>query len=215
MTFRYYPSATMRRVFAEYENRQGTEDEDKNDPAFVLYDIIEAYLTKTMRMVERFSKDLKLLEKELFSSRTHETIRALMVKKRNIITLKHMMKPQISVLRQTENIMKGRFSEEVEYYFENLEDKLDKIFSEIQIIEENVESMEDTMKSIFDLDTNVTIKYLTIFSAFMLPLTLVTSFFGMNVESGHFDNWIIAGTIIVTTIFFTILMYFFFFKKGK
>lgn len=71
----------------------------------------------------------------------------------------------------------------MENYFENLEDKLDKIFSEIQIIEENIESMEDTLKSIFDLDTNTTIKYLTIFSAFMLPLTLVTSFFGMNTET--------------------------------
>lgn len=71
----------------------------------------------------------------------------------------------------------------MENYFENLEDRLDKIFSEIQIIEENMDSMEDTMKSIFELDTNITIKYLTIFSAFMLPLTLATSFFGMNIES--------------------------------
>ena len=70
----------------------------------------------------------------------------------------------------------------MENYFENLEDRLDKIFSEIQIIEENMDSMEDTMKSIFDLDTNITIKYFTIFSAFMLPLTLATSFFGMNIE---------------------------------
>ena len=70
----------------------------------------------------------------------------------------------------------------MENYFENLEDRLDKIFSEIQIIEENMDSMEDTMTSIFELDTNITIKYLTIFSAFMLPLTLATSFFGMNIE---------------------------------
>lgn len=96
----------MRKVFAEYENRQGTADEERNDPAFILYDIIEAYLTKTMRMLERFSRDLKALEKGIFSSQSSSTIRALMVKKRNIITLKHMMKPQIPVLRQTENYMK-------------------------------------------------------------------------------------------------------------
>lgn len=43
--------------------------------------------------------------------------------------------------------------------------------------------MEDTLKSIFDLETNTTMKYLTIFSAVMMPLTLVTSFFGMNNEA--------------------------------
>lgn len=79
--------------------------------------------------------------------------------------------------------MKERFSDEVELYFENLEDKLDKIFSEIQLLQENIDSIEDTLKSVFELETNSTIKYLTVFSAFMLPLTLVTSFFGMNVEA--------------------------------
>jgi magnesium transporter len=106
-----------------------------------------------------------------------------MTKKRNIITLKHMMKPQISVLKIVELRMKERFSDEVELYFENLEDKLDKIFSEIQLLQENIDSIEDTLKSVFELETNTTIKYLTVFSAFMLPLTLVTSFFGMNVEA--------------------------------
>jgi len=103
----------------------------------------------------------------------------------------------------------------MENYFENLEDRLDKIFSEIQIIEENMDSMEDTMKSIFELDTNITIKYLTIFSAFMLPLTLATSFFGMNIEEGNFNNTLIWGTLIATTLTSLSLMYFFFVKKDR
>jgi magnesium transporter len=135
-----------------------------------------------MRMLERFSRDLKALERELFNARGTDTIRNLMIRKRNIITLKHMMKPQIAVLRMMEIRMKERFTDEVEFYFENLEDKIDKIFSEIQLLQENIDSMEDALKSIFELETNTTIKYLTVFSAFMLPLTLATSFFGMNIE---------------------------------
>lgn len=215
ITFRYYPSTTMRNIYAQYENRRGTEKDSDNDPAFLLYDIIEGFLGKTMKMLERFSKDLKSLETELFSTRSQDIIRSLMVKKRNIITLKHMMKPQISVLRQTEAYMKGRFAEEVEDYFESLEDKLDKIFSEIQLIEENIESMEDTLKSIFDLDTNITMKYLTIFSAFMLPLTLATSFFGMNIEQGNFNNILIIIALVFTLVFTSGLMYIFFVKKNK
>jgi len=94
-----------------------------------------------------------------------------------------MMKPQIAVLKMIELRIKERFSEDVEIYFENLEDKMDKIFSEIQLLQENIDSIEDTLKSVFELETNTTIKYLTIFSAFILPITLVTSFFGMNVEA--------------------------------
>lgn len=207
LSFRYYQSKTMKRVYEGYETR--LEKWEKMTPAFLLYDIIEHYLDKTMKMLERFGKDLKLLERELFTARGPDLIKAIMTRKRNIITLKHMMKPQIGVLKMVEIRMKERFSEEVELYFENLEDKLDKIFSEIQLLQENIDSMEDTLKSVFELETNTTIKYLTVFSAFMLPLTVVTGVFGMNVESGHFNNRLIGFSIAGVILFLlTVLLLF-------
>ncbi len=203
ITFRYYQSSTMRRLFEKYET--DTKNWKQESPAILLYAIIEAYLDKTMKMLEWFAKDLKALERELFSARGNETIRNIMTKKRNIITLKHMMKPQILVLRMIENQMKARFSDEVELYFENLEDKLDKIFSETQLLQENIDSMEDTLKSIFELESNTTIKYLTTFSAFMLPLTLLTGIFGMNILAWHFDTFLIIGSFMGMTLFMLLL----------
>ncbi|MBS9784248.1 hypothetical protein KGV55_02770 [Candidatus Gracilibacteria bacterium] len=199
ITFRYYRSYTLQKVQNKYIQR---DKENKTiSPAFILYDIIENFLDKTTKMLKFFSMDIKKLEKQVFSTRNTKTIHEIMIKKRNIITLKHMMQPQISVLKLIEFHMKRRFSNEVELYFENLEDKLDKIFLEIQIIEENLDSLEDALKSIFDLETNITMKYLTIFSAFMLPLTLATSFFGMNTKNGHFSDVAIWGTLIFVSIF--------------
>lgn len=203
ISFRYYQSSTMRRLYERYEI--DIKNGITKSPAILLYAIIEAYLDKTMKMLERFARDLKTLERELFSTRGTETIRNIMTKKRNIITLKHMMKPQILVLRRIESEMKARFSDEVELYFENLEDKLDKIFSEIQLLQENIDSMEDTLKSIFELETNTAVRYLTTFSAFMLPLTLLTGIFGMNVIEWHFNTLLITGSFIGVTLFMIIL----------
>ena len=203
ISFRYYQSSTMRRVYDRYET--DVKNGLKESPALILYSIIEAYLDKTMKMLERFARDLKALERELFSARGTDTIRNIMTKKRNIITLKHMMKPQILVLRMIESQMKNRFSEEVELYFENLEDKMNKIFSEIELLQENIDSMEDTLKSIFELESNTTIKYLTTFSAFMLPLTLLTGFFGMNIASLPFSDHLVYGAIAMTLIGLVIL----------
>jgi magnesium transporter len=211
ITFRYYQSSTMRRIYERYEKR--IKEKENMSAAFLLYEIIEWYLDKTMRMLERFSRDLKALERELFNARGTDTIRNLMIRKRNIITLKHMMKPQIAVLRMMEIRMKERFTDEVEFYFENLEDKIDKIFSEIQLLQENIDSMEDALKSIFELETNTTIKYLTVFSAFMLPLTLATSFFGMNIEQWHFNNLLIWITLGAISILFAWITYIFIKKK--
>jgi magnesium transporter len=65
----------------------------------------------------------------------------------------------------------------MEVYFEDLEDKLDKIVSDIEILSEHIDSVEDAFKTMIDIKTNFVIKVLTLFSAFMLPLTLITSFY--------------------------------------
>jgi Mg2+ and Co2+ transporter CorA len=47
----------------------------------------------------------------------------------------------------------------------------------------------------------------------MLPLTLATSFFGMNVETWHFSNEIIWVTLLLVTLIFVWLAYIFLKKK--
>jgi magnesium transporter len=151
-------------------------------------------------MLEKFGKDLRIIERELFESSGTSLIADIMVRKRNIITLKHMMKPQIAVLKHLQSRVDTLFGIENKVYFEDLEDKIDKIYSEIELLQENIDSMEDTLKSVFELKTNTTIKYLTIFSEFMLPLTLITSFFGMNMQAGHFQDIWVIGTIVATIL---------------
>jgi len=65
----------------------------------------------------------------------------------------------------------------MEVYFEDLEDKLDQIVNELTLLQEYIDSIEDAFKSMVDIKTNFVIKILTVFSAFMLPLTLITSFY--------------------------------------
>lgn len=168
---------------------------------YILYDLIDAMLDKVFRALEKFGKDIRNMEHKLFTQSGDALIYDIMIKKRNIITLKHMIGPQLQVLKMLELRTNALFKDETELYFENLEDKAQKIYSEILLLQENIDSMEDTLKSLFDLQTNNSIKYLTIFSAFMLPLTFVTGFFGMNIESVPFGNhWVygtVAGTIIL------------------
>lgn len=211
LTFRYFETTTVKKLkdkYADWDTKQPFPNS-----GFLLYELIENLLEHVMRMLERFHKDLKQIEKSLFVATGPELIREIMTKKRNIITLKHMISPQISVMKLMRIRMANMFGEEVETYFENLEDRLDKIYSETLIIQENIDSMEDTLKSIFELQTNSTIKYLTVFSAFMLPLTLVTSFFGMNTTTGHFDNILITFSIIFIFVIMIILTYIFLKKR--
>ena len=212
LTFRYFQTNTIKKIQDKYDRWDGSTPYP--NAGSLLYEVIENLLEHVMKMLEWFHKDLKGIEKNLFLASGPDLIRSIMTKKRNIITLKHMISPQIGVMKLVRMRMASLFWEEVAAYFENLEDKLDKIYSEILIIQENIDSMEDTLKSIFELKTNSTIKYLTIFSAFMLPLTLITGFFGMNIEAWHFSDIHIISAIITIILLMVILTYTFH-KKNK
>jgi Mg2+ and Co2+ transporter CorA len=60
------------------------------------------------------------------------------------------------------------------------------------------------------MQTNTSVKYLTLFSAFMLPLTLVTWFFWMNLKNVPFDDimvyliFVLVTLTMVSTLFYLI-----------
>ena len=210
ITIRYYSSQWL-------EKYQGSlsKKADEISSGTILYQVIDLMLDKVFRTLERLGKDLRQIEKSLFESRngiSTTLIQEIMIKKRNIITLKHMIKPQIQAIKILELRTKVMFNDTIEVYFENLDDKIQKIATDIELLQENIESIEWTLKTIFDLETNTTIKYLTIFSAFMLPLTLITSFFGMNIEDVPFSDflvyWLMIGTTLLLFIILWILRYF-------
>ncbi|MFA6090294.1 MAG: magnesium transporter CorA family protein [Candidatus Gracilibacteria bacterium] len=212
INFRYYNTASVDAIMDRYND--GKHGKDTINTAYMLYDLIDSMIDRTFKIINRFGKDLRNLEENIFLNVGEKTISEIMVRKRNIIALKHMISPQIRVLKVLELRMNTLFKDdEVEIYFENLEDKVEKIYAEIQLLQENIDSMEDALKSIFDMQTNNTIKYLTFFSAFMLPLTLITSFFGMNIENVPFHDNLVYISIVLTALVMGVLVYFL--KKWK
>jgi magnesium transporter len=217
ITVRYYASQSLDKLQDQLEKAGKKKTTADISSGTILYQVIDQMLDKVFRSLERFGKDLRQIEKSIFDSRkaiSTTLIQEIMIKKRNIITLKHMIKPQIQAIKLLELRTKSMFSDSIEVYFENLDDKVQKIATDIELLQENIESIEGTLKTIFDMETNSTIKYLTIFSAFMLPLTLITSFFGMNIENVPFTDALVYGLMVATTlILFVVLGVLRYFKK--
>jgi hypothetical protein len=52
-------------------------------------------LEKMFQVSAAIRKDIRLIEKEVFRASTSPQVREILLKKRNIIVLKHMFQPQI------------------------------------------------------------------------------------------------------------------------
>lgn len=66
-------------------------------------------LEKMFRVISNLKGELKFLEKQIFENVESSFVRDIMIKKRNIIVLKNMMKPQIAVMNSLETSINELF----------------------------------------------------------------------------------------------------------
>jgi len=216
ITFREFEWKNIDKIFDDYKNLNLEDNSEfKITSGYILYEIIQSMLEKMFKFIDNIKKDLKVVEWLVFEKANASLVKEIMVKKRNIVILKHMLLPQISVMRTIETKMNEMFKWEMEEYFEDLEDKIAKVVNDIKVLEEYLDSVEDAFKTIIDIRTNNVMSFLAIFSAFFLPLTLITSFYGMNIKL-PFENK--PDIIYLSLLIITILMiwaYFYWKKKWK
>lgn len=216
ITFRTFEANHIDKLFEKYKKLDIDDDASlKFTTWFILYEIMQSMLEKMFKVLDNNARDLKILEKEVFINTSSNLVQKIMIKKRNIIYLKHMFKPQVSVLKLIELNINNLFKWMMELYFEDLEDKLDYIVNYLNIQEENISSIEDAFTSIINVKTNSVIKFLTLFSAFLLPLTLITSFYWMNIKLPYQDNPEFFYTIFFISTIFMILTILFMKIKWK
>jgi magnesium transporter len=109
--------------------------------------------------------------------------------KQEIISYRKIIKPQRPTLRQLERQIERFLPEELELYFDDLVDASERIWDLLDNYKEVVEALEDTNESLISHQQNDILYVLTIFSVVMLPLTVLTGFFGMNVHFPGFETW--------------------------
>jgi len=216
ITLREFEWLQIDSIFNHYKKSNLEEDEDfKITSWYILYEIIQVMLEKMFKFIDNIKKDLKIIEKKVFEEPKTSLVKEIMIKKRNIVIMKHMLLPQISVMRLIETQMNEMFKWEMEEYFEDLEDKVEYIVTDIKILEEYIDSVEDAFKSIIDIRTNNVLTFLTLFSAFLLPLTLITSFYWMNLATLPYADkpLIVYSMLIVCTII--MIAWVFYLRKKK
>ena len=110
------------------------------------------------------------------------------------------MKPQRPALRVLEGHVRRFLAEELELYFDDLVDASERIWDLLDNYKEVVEALEATNESAISHRQNDVLRLLTIFSVTLLPLTVITGLFGMNVAfpgvSSNEAFWVVLVAMV-------------------
>ncbi len=102
--------------------------------------------------------------------------------KQEIINFRKIIRPQRPVLRDLERTKQRYLAEDMDIYFDDIVDASERIWDMLENYKEVVEALDDTNESVISHRVNDVLRVLTAFSVVILPLTLIASVFGMNVD---------------------------------
>ncbi|MGX8712289.1 MAG: magnesium transporter CorA family protein [bacterium] len=174
----------------------------------LLYHILNRLMLETNTLVQRVGAEVDLINYDIFNRRARSIIEQISVTRRNTILLNTTFKPQLRVLHMFEGgAIKGFVDPELidmEDYWGNILDQYQKMFDSIEDYGELIEGLSQTFDSLLTNRTNDIMRVLTYFSTIMLPLTVVASLFGMNVDFPFITSttafWFIVGVMVLMIV---------------
>jgi magnesium transporter len=191
------------------------DDERLRDQLFtkgsgrLLYEVLDDLFDYCFPILDKIAYKLDAIEDDIEDLRSEEIVTDISKAKQEIISYRKIIKPQRPALRLLERHIERFLPEELELYFDDLVDASERIWDLLDNYKEVVEALESTNESVISHRQNDVLRLLTIFSVILLPLTLISGIFGMNVlfpgENTHTAFWIIVGlmvSVIVTMVAF-------------
>jgi magnesium transporter len=155
---------------------------------YLLYHVLDDLFDYCFPILDKIGHKLDSLEDDIFEGRSDEVVRDISNVKQEIISYRKIIKPQRPTLRLLERYVERFLPEQLETYFDDLVDASERIWDLLDNFKEVGEALEDTNESAINHRQNDILRVLTVVSVILLPLTLITGIFGMNVRFPGFET---------------------------
>jgi magnesium transporter len=148
---------------------------------YLLYRIIDRLVDYCFPILNKIGGNIEAVEDAIFAVRARGTVREISTLRRDVISFRRIIWPMRAVIGGLESKIR-RFSKmDMEVYFGDTVDHLDKIWDALDEYKEIIEGLNDTYDSLATNRTNEVMRMLTVIATILLPLTVIASLYGMNV----------------------------------
>jgi len=178
----------------------------------LLHSVIDKLVDYCFPILAKVNHNIQTIEDEVFTEHMRQIVQRISVVRRDIIALRRVIKPQLAIVANLEHVDRPFIREDLDVYFGDIHDHLQKAWEELEDQREVLEGLSDTSESVISYRINDVMKILTIISVVMLPLSLISGIYGMNVLlPGQGSPW--AFIAIVAAMALIVLAMLAFFKK--
>lgn len=149
----------------------------------LLHNILDHMVDYYMPIFDYLQDNIDELEDQALTNPHMNLLHAIATRKRDLLNLRRIIGPQRDVLAQLTRGEVPFVRETTRIYLRDVLDHLNRTVESIELFRDLVAGARDIYLSSVSNNLNQIMKTLTIFTVVALPLTVITSFFGMNFEN--------------------------------
>jgi magnesium transporter len=147
---------------------------------FLLYHILDRLVNYCFPILDKITQNIDDIEDIILAKAVPETVRQISLIRRDLISFRRVVHPQIAVF---ETLEKGEYPflrEEEEIYFGDIADHIRKIWGGLEDCKEVIDGLADTSNWLTSHRIQEVMRILTIFMAIIMPVEVVASIEGSN-----------------------------------
>ena len=149
--------------------------------SYLLYHMLDRLVDYCFPILNKMIDNIDKVEDLIFAKAVPETVREMSLMRRDLISFRRVIRPQISVVEALEGEEYPFFKEEQEVYFGDIADHIRRIWDGLEDCKEVVDGLAETSNWLTSHRIQEIMRVLTIVMALLAPATLLASIYGMNI----------------------------------
>lgn len=148
---------------------------------YLFYCIVDRLVDYCLPMVNKIVESIEDIEDKVFSRPTSDTVREMLSVRRDLISFRRILRPQIAILDSLETKERPYLGKDLDVYFGDIGDHLDKIWDVMEEYKEVVDVLTDSSNWLTSHRIQEVMRVLGIASAIVLPLIVISGIWGQNI----------------------------------
>ena len=161
-----------------------------NGPDFLLYSIVDQMVDAHFPLLDTIEEQVDDFQDRIFAEAEALELEPLLALKRDVNVLRRNLVPQRELLNVISRGDAQFIQRQHLIYFRDIYDHMFRISETIDVDRDQMATAMEAYLSVIANRTNEIMKVLTIFSAIMLPLTVIAGIYGMNFEHMPELKWL-------------------------
>lgn len=207
VTSHHQPVPALDRLFDQAKEDERALSEIMGHGASpLLYQLLDELVDDCFPLVQQLDHSLREIESRLFRSEARQMLQEIALLRRSVIALRHILYPQLDVVKALERGSWPFIHEELDLYWSDISDHLAQLCDHLDEHGEVLAGLSDTVDTLASHKIDEVVRLLTVVTVLTLPLTLLATIFGMNVLMPYAAHPLLFYTVLTIGIVLTLAL---------